>query len=356
MKAAVFHGRGDVRVEQVPEPGAVPAGWVRLRVRHAAICGSDGAEFRSGPHSIPLSAPYPANGHVGPTIIGHEFVGTVVEAGEGVDEALVGREIACGAGVWCGACRYCRVGRPNLCLEYYTLGLQAHGGLAEEVLAPARACVPLPEGLPSETAAMAQPLAVALHALSRAQADPDAAIAVLGVGGIGALAVAGARARGAGPIIAIDTDPQRLESATLLGASHVLRADDPELVARIRDAAGGDGPEVVLECSGKQPALDAAIAAAGRGGRIVAVGIHGTPPTVDLRSLTHRELELVGTVAHICETDLTEAVDLLARYAPLRDLGRRVVALDDLVAEGLRPLVDGTAGAKTIVTIGGAER
>jgi (R,R)-butanediol dehydrogenase/meso-butanediol dehydrogenase/diacetyl reductase len=356
MRAAVYHGAGDVRVEQVDDPGVAPPGWVRLRVRHAAICGSDASEFRSGPHGIPLTVPNPANGHVGPTIIGHEFVGTVVEAGDGVDPDLVGRDVATGAGVWCGDCRYCAAGRPNLCLDYYTLGIQEHGGLADEALVPARTCVVLPDGLSTETAAMAQPLAVALHALSRAHAAPGVTLAVFGAGGIGALAVAGARARGIDTVVAVDTDPQRLESARLLGASHVLRADDPDLVHRIRAATGGDGADVVLEASGKQPALDAALASAGRGGRIVAVGIHAQPPTLDLRSLTHRELELVGTVAHVCDTDMREAVDLLARHPPLRDLARRVIALEDLVADGLEPLVAGTVGAKTIVAIDGVAR
>jgi threonine dehydrogenase-like Zn-dependent dehydrogenase len=351
VKAAVFHGAGDVRIEDVPRPGPLAPDAVRLAIQHAAICGSDAAEFRAGPHAIPLTVAHPANGHVGPTTIGHEFVGTVVEVGRDVDPTLLGRRAVSGAGVWCETCRYCRRGRPNLCEQYYTLGLQADGGLAEEVVAPVRTCVPVPDGVATELAAIAQPLAVALHALSRGGPGEGATVAIFGVGGVGALAVAGACARGAANVIAVDVDPARLATATALGATHALVAADPDLVAQVRAVAGGDGPEIVLEASGRQRALDAAIAACGRGGRIVAVGVHADPPSVDLRSLTHRELELVGTVAHVCDRDLVEAMALLDGYAPLRDLARRVIELDDVVADGLEPLSAGEAGAKIIVKV-----
>jgi (R,R)-butanediol dehydrogenase/meso-butanediol dehydrogenase/diacetyl reductase len=352
MRAAVFHGRRDVRVEEVAAPELVAPDAVRLRVHRAALCGSDAAEYQSGPHAIPLSTPHPANRHVGPTIMGHEFVGTVIEVGKDLDPSLVGSRVVSGAGVWCGACRHCRGGRPNLCALYYTVGLEAHGGLAEEVVVPARTCVLVPDEVPNEAAATAQPLAVAVHALARGRVTPEDAIAVVGVGGIGALVVAAAQARGVSTLIAVDTDPGRLRSARSLGATHeFLAGDRHDLVEELRAATGGEGPDVVLETAGRQAALDVAVAACRRGGRVVAVGTHGERPAVDMRAVTYRELELLGTVAHICERDLREAVALLAAFAPLRTLARRVISIDDVVGEGLAPLAAGEAREKIVVAV-----
>jgi threonine dehydrogenase-like Zn-dependent dehydrogenase len=351
MKAAVYHGRWDVRVEEVAAPELVEPDAVRLRVHHAALCGSDAAEYQSGPHAIPLATPHPANRHVGPTILGHEFVGTVVEVGKNLEPSLVGSRMVSGAGVWCGACRHCRGGRPNLCRRYYTVGLQAHGGLAEQVVVPARTCVLVPDEVPNDAAATAQPLAVAVHALTRGRVTREDAVAVVGVGGIGALVVAAAHARGVSTLIAVDTDPGRLRSARSLGATHTFLAGDDHVVDRLRAATGGEGPDVVLETAGRQAALDLAVAACRSGGRVVAVGTHGERPTVDVRAVTYRELELLGTVAHICERDLREAVALLATCAPLRRLGRRVISIDDVVDEGLAPLAAGEAREKIVVAV-----
>ncbi len=110
-------------------------------------------------------------GTSGPTILGHEFIGTVVDAGANA-RALVGKRIACGAGVSCGQCAWCRAGRTNLCATYYTLGLSTHGGLAEFVAAPQGSCVEIPDACADLDAALAQPLAVGIHSVRRAQAGP----------------------------------------------------------------------------------------------------------------------------------------------------------------------------------------
>ena len=113
---------------------------MRLRVLRGALCGTDAGEYAYGPIMVPLTWRHPASGHEGPTIIGHEFVGAVEAVGSGVDALAVGDRVVPGAGMWCGACAWCRAGRTNLCADYYTLGLNAHGGLAEQVNVPARMC------------------------------------------------------------------------------------------------------------------------------------------------------------------------------------------------------------------------
>src|SRR4051794_31127364 len=113
MRAAVLYAPGDLRVEERPEPICGP-GTVVLAVRYNGLCGTDVTEYTKGPMLTPLRTTHPGSGHVGPTILGHEFVGEVVEAGAGAQRWL-GRRVASGAGVSCGACALCRRGRTNLC-------------------------------------------------------------------------------------------------------------------------------------------------------------------------------------------------------------------------------------------------
>src|SRR4051812_39099338 len=206
MRAAVYHGPGDVRIESVPEPGPPAPGELVVEVLRGAICGTDSSEYEHGPHLIPLHDRHPNSGHVGPLILGHEFVGRVTQLGEGVTRFQVGDRVVTGAGASCGECEWCRAGRTNLCSVYYTLGLHAHGGLAAAATTPADICVAVPDGCSDDAAAMAQPLAVALHALARGRPEPTDRVVIIGAGGIGALMIGGAAGRGFEHVIAVDID------------------------------------------------------------------------------------------------------------------------------------------------------
>ena len=129
MRAAVYHGRGDVRVQDVPVP-AISEDEILLEVTAVGICGTDAHEYAHGPTMFPIDAPHPVTGHSGPMIPGHEFAGRVAALGAGVDGLGVGDRVATGAGISCGECFPCRRGRSNLCRRYATLGLQRNGGLA----------------------------------------------------------------------------------------------------------------------------------------------------------------------------------------------------------------------------------
>ncbi|HZL54747.1 MAG TPA: alcohol dehydrogenase catalytic domain-containing protein, partial [Solirubrobacteraceae bacterium] len=210
MRAAVYRGPGDLRIESVADPGPPAASEVLIGVSRAAICGTDSSEWEHGPV---LARP--------PVILGHEFTGTVVAAGAEVSGFEVGDRVVSGAGVSCGTCAWCLAGRTNLCAAYETIGFHRDGGLAEYVLSPAAICRPVPAGLSDEAAATAQPCAVALHAVSRSGLQRGQSCAVIGIGGIGAFIVAAAAAAGAAPLIALDIDEERLATASALGA-HVV--------------------------------------------------------------------------------------------------------------------------------------
>jgi threonine dehydrogenase-like Zn-dependent dehydrogenase len=352
MRAAVYHGAGDVRVESVAAPGDPGPGELLLAPRMGAICGTDASEFAHGPHMIPLHQRHPGSGCVGPLVIGHEFVGRVEAVGEGVEGVAVGDRVVSGAGVSCGECAWCLAGRTNLCASYYTLGLSAPGGLAELVRSPASICHRVPAAVADEAAAMAQPLAVAIHALDRGGVGAGQTLAVLGIGGIGAFIVGAAATRGLERLIAIDVDPAKLALAGALGADDVVDARSEDVAAAIRAiSAAGDGADVVMEATGVPASPSIAIHAAKRGGRVVIVGLQAEPPPVDVFDAALREVDLTTTVAHICDTNLPESLGVLAETEVAGQVLDRVISLERIVEDGLAPLAEGRAGGKIVVEV-----
>lgn len=347
MRAAVYHGARDVRIEQRPVPAAGP-GEVLLRVTRSGICGTDATEYRDGPGLFPLRRRHPVSGHQGPMVMGHEFIGEAVSAGPGAEE-LAGRRLASGAGVSCGTCAWCRAGRTNLCAAYVTLGLNADGGLAEYVAVPASTCVPIPDGCSDDSAGLAQPLAVGLHAAGRSAAGPGDTVVLIGAGAIGSFILCGLAAREVDRIIALDVDDTRLATATALGASEVANVADGDPARAVAELTGGIGAQVVIEASGVSGAARRAMRMAARGGRVLQVGLPHEPQALDLAEATLREVDLVSTVAHICGTDIPGALRLLTdgRIAGL--LLEKVIGLDALVDDGLEALAGGTATGKILV-------
>ena len=339
MKAAVFHGPHDVRIEDVADPGAPRAGEVLLKVARAAICGTDAAEWDHGPV---LCRPG--------VVLGHEFVGRVVDLGSDVTGLRVGDRVVSGAGISCGRCHWCLRSRTNLCAEYRTLGLQVDGGLAEYVTSPAAICHAVPTGCDDDAAVMTQPLAVALHALSRVAQAPEESVAVIGVGGIGSFIVAGAARRAVeGRLVALDIDAERLSTASALGAHEVVDATGHDLAELLLELTDGVGFDVVIEASGAPHAPAAATVGVRRGGRVLLVGLHAAPRELDLTRMIVREVDIVTSVAHICDSDLPAALELLEESNIAAVAAGPRIALDVLVDEGLRPLTEGRAVGKIVV-------
>lgn len=351
MRAAVYHGPGDVRVESVASPPAPEFGAVRLEVLRGAICGSDSTEFAHGPKMISLDRPHPGSGHQGPVVLGHEFVGRVVELGEGAAGLSIGDRVVSGAGVSCGECRWCHEGRTNLCRSYYTLGFHRDGGLAEQVITPAGICVPVPDACDDDAAAMAQPLGVALHGLNRAGVERADWLMVIGVGGIGAFVVAAAAARGNQRVIAVDVDRSRLDTASVLGAAELVDASAGEVTETVREITGGDGADIAIDAAGAPGTLAQALQATRRGGRVLMLGMPAVPPEVNVFDAILREIDLVATVAHVCGTDLPEALALLSGSGIAERVVERVIGLERLVPEGLVPLAEGSARGKILVDV-----
>jgi len=336
MRAAVFHRAGDVRIEtrSVPRPGP---GEVLLQVDSVGICGSDAHEFASGPHSLPRRS----DGSTVPTILGHEFTGTVVASGIGATTLPIGARVVSGAGVSCGQCRSCRRGRTNLCIAYYTLGLQKDGGLAQYVVAPESILHDVSEsGLASDTLAMAQPMAIAVHAVRRSRLKSGDDAVVIGVGGIGAFLCFAAAQVGA-RVLAIDMSLDRLKLAEQLGAV-ATQATTEKSIDKLPDGAGFD-PDVVFEASGSAAGMRTAIEVMRAGAVLVPVGIQPEPISIDIGKWSLTEVSMVGTLAHVFALDIPDAVALLARRESWADIARVVLPLDTAVDGGLRPLAAGAS-------------
>lgn len=351
MNAAVYHGRRDIRFERVPVP--VPGrGELLLEVGTVGVCGSDVGEWAHGPHQHPVGSAHPATGHLGPVIPGHEFSGTVVAVGGGVDPAWTGARVASCGSIACGSCDACRRGQSNQCRLYAGVGLHRDGALAEYVVAPVASCLPVDDlGLTLDEAALVQPMSIAVHNVARA-GDVDGQTVVLqGAGGIGAFLVCALVEAGA-RVVATDRDAERLETAALLGAHRtvLITGDTRADRAAIDAAVGEDELRVVFEVSGSRPGVLAALDLAPRGCRIVLVGIQNAPVEVDLARLTLEEKTLIGTNALVRETDFPRALEIIGRRRLWEVIAPRVIRLSDLVDEALAPMSDGRPKAiKTLI-------
>src|SRR5437867_5773882 len=215
MRAAFCRGVGNLVLEEVDRPVPGPEEVV-VRVRNCGICGSD-LHWYHDQMMIP---------HVCP---GHEIAGEVAEVGAGVAVLKAGDAVAIEGIASCGTCRYCIAGDYQRCLAIGVVGMTIPGGFAEYIKMPARHCFRVPEGVDFPTAALSEPLGVAVHGVRLAGLQIGQRVAVLGAGTIGLMAVVAARAGGAGEFVVVAGRPQQTAAAPALGAARVV--DD-------RDARG----------------------------------------------------------------------------------------------------------------------
>ncbi len=349
MKALVLHEARDARIEERPEPPAPGSGDVTLRVVRAGLCGTDATEYIAGPVMTPLKSRHPASGVQGPIVLGHEFIGVVEEVGSAVDRFTAGDRVAAGAGVWCGQCDWCRRGQTNLCASYWTFGLSADGGLTERVTVPAAMLHPIAPEVSDDNAALAQPLAVGMHAVDRSRITAGDVVVVHGAGAIGSFIVAGAAAAGAGAVVAIDVDPGRLDVATRLGATHTVDARENDPLEAVRELTGSSLADVTVEASGLPDGMSRVQRLTRRGGTVLLVGLPKKEVSFNAVDLILREIDVMTTVAHVCDRNLPAALALLADRDLATMLVEKVVPLERAVEDALVPMAQGAARGKMLV-------
>jgi L-iditol 2-dehydrogenase len=258
MRACVLHAIGDLRHEEVANPRP-RVGEVLLRVGACGVCGSDIPRvFTKGTYSFP-------------TIPGHELAGIVTEAGARVDPSLVGKAAAVFPLIPCRKCPMCEIGEYAQCADYDYLGSRCNGGFAEYVRVPVWNLLFLPDGVSVEEAAMTEPAAVALHALRQAGIDIGDRVLILGAGSIGLMVGMWAQAWGAGKVMLVDIDPQKIEFARSLGFADVCNSAEDDLAAWVKDLTD-EGADLVVEASGSTVALEQCMLTAKVFGNVVLMG------------------------------------------------------------------------------------
>lgn len=280
MKAVLFDGVGmplKVGERPVPEPASDE---VMLRIAACGICGSD-LHMTEDPKTFGL------NRH---DVLGHEFAGEVVRCGTAVSELKPGDRVAVAPMRGCGTCDNCKKGEPAWCAEMRLIG----GGYAEYTTVTARQCRILPDDLPFEEGALAEPVAVALHCVMRSGLKPGDRVLILGAGPIGLLVAFWARRQGARDVIVADINRHQEERATSVGATDFAMSGSG-LAQEFRAKTGG-APDIVFECVGKRGLIDFACKLVRTHGTVVGVGLCVGGDDWDPFAALSKEIQLIFAV------------------------------------------------------------
>ena len=339
MRAVRWHGRDDVRVEEAPDAPDPGSGEVRIAVEWTGICGTDREEWRAGPLFIPVGAPHPLTRRQAPLTLGHEVAGRVADPGPGVTGLRAGDLVALDANLSCGTCWWCTRHQLTLCPMYAAIGLHADGGLAEAVTVPASMCLPVAESVGADSAALAEPLSVAVRGFRRGRLMLGESVAIFGGGMIGLAALAVARAGGASWVAVVDPLDGRRALAATLGADAALDPTEPTFADELRGLTDGRGPDVTMEAAGTPRAAVAAIESVRRGGRAIMIGLSAEPTPVDLFAVAAGEREIIGSLSHIWDEDFAAAVRLLERgVLRAADVVAARIPLEDTVTIGFESI------------------
>jgi (R,R)-butanediol dehydrogenase / meso-butanediol dehydrogenase / diacetyl reductase len=333
-----WHGRGDVRLDDIdplPPPGP---GEVQVQVRCCGICATDVEEFRNGPIFIPTE-PHPLTGRMAPITLGHEVCGIVRDVGPGVDAPQPGQRVALDTVISCGGCYWCLRHQLNRCERMATLGLSYDGGLAECCNVPAPATTVLPDGVSDAAGAMMEILAVGVRALRRGRLQLGDRVCVVGGGATGLMAGQAARASGAAEVGLVELAPERREIASEVGLDWT-EVSSPD----------GLDADLVLECSGNPEAIADAVRACRPGGRVVLVGLYGAAVGFDFLSLVEHEREVIGSLSHVYDEDFPAALALLGGGQVWAEpLVSHRVPLRRALEDGLLPLASDPSGRLKIL-------
>lgn len=337
MKAALWYGKNDVRVEEIEEPQVVKNS-VKIKVKWCGICGSDLHEYLGGPIFIPVGQPHPLSGNVAPVVLGHEFSGEVVEVGEGVSKLKPGDRVAVEPIVACGKCPACREGKYNLCSSLGFHGLcGSGGGFAEYTVFPAEFVHKIPDSMSYEQAALIEPMAVALHSIRIADFKTGDTALVLGSGPIGLATIECLKAAGASLVVVLQRKSVRQEYAKRAGADVVLDPNEVDVAAEVKKLTDGVGVDTAFETTGAEVGVNIGLDSIKFEGTLVITSIWERPMTFNPNVLVFQEKKIVGTLAYRHEFPATIAQISDGRIKAQGYVTKKIL-LDDIVKEGFGTL------------------
>ncbi|UNZ16260.1 zinc-dependent alcohol dehydrogenase family protein [Streptomyces sp. 891-h] len=292
MRAAVIAEPGKVELAVVEDPAPGPREVV-IQVAATGLCGTD-LHILRGRHAPRL-----------PLVPGHEFAGQVVAVGTAVTEVAVGARVAADPNLYCSECRYCRLGRNNLCERYAAIGVTHPGAAAEFVAAPVANCVTLPDGVRTEDAALIEPLSCAVRGYDVLRTRLASHVLVYGAGTMGLMMLRLAQATGAARVDVIDVNAERLAAAVQLGCSSAALSagelDPPPY-----------GWDLVIDATGNAQAIQDALGRVGKGGTYLQFGVadHTTRATIEPYRIYNQEITITGSMAVLHSFE--RAADLFA--------------------------------------------
>lgn len=347
MKAALWYGPKDIRVEEVNEPQIQP-GMVKIRVEWCGICGSDLHEYVAGPIFIPKDQPHPLTGEKAPIIMGHEFAGEVIEIGEGVKTIQVGDRVTVEPILNCGKCFACRSGHYNVCEFIGFHGLAGGGGGFSEVTMVKEHMVhKIPDEMTYEQGALVEPTAVALQAVRQSQVRTGDQCAVFGTGPIGLSIIQCLKAAGATKIIAVELSEERQKKAKQLGATHIINPLKENTVERIRELTQ-NGADVCFEVAGVEQTLTSAMESIRIGGQVLIVSIWEKKASIIPNNLVLKDSSMKGTLAY---RNIFPAVIQLITEGKIvaQDMITKKISLQDIKEKGFEELVKDKSQVKILV-------
>lgn len=253
------------------------------------ICGTDVHIYEGGKGASEVNPP---------VVLGHEYAGIVEAVGDAVTEVCVGDHVAIDPNLYCGRCRPCRMGKKQNCQNLQALGVNLDGGMAEYSVCPDTHCFKLNPDVSWDHAAMAEPLACALHGMDRADIRPGENVLVIGGGTIGLLMVQLAKLRGASVVCLSEPVAARREIGLAVGADFAFDPMEETLSSQFTRATGLDGADVVVECVGKPAAAEQAISLAGPAGTVLLFSVPPVDATavLPLFPVFQKELTILGSM------------------------------------------------------------
>jgi (R,R)-butanediol dehydrogenase/meso-butanediol dehydrogenase/diacetyl reductase len=343
MKAVRFHGAKDIRVEDVAEPsGDLAHDDVLIAPIVTGICGTDLHEYIAGPIVTPQE-PHIFTGATNPQILGHEFSAKVLAVGSGVSHVEAGDRISVQPLLSPRNDYYGKRGLFHLSPSMGCVGLSwAWGGMAEKAVIKDYNAQPVPDNLSDEQAAMIEPAAVALYGVDRGGVTAGSTVLVSGAGPIGALTVLAAHAAGAATIIVSEPNPNRRRIIKDIAPyAHVIDPRSSDLAAIVADLTEeGVGVDVALECVGMEASLNACVHAVRRQGKVVQVGLHMKPASIDAMLWALKDISVEATWCYPTQIWPRIARMIAAGTFPVEKVITARIAAEDVVAKGFEALLD----------------
>lgn len=339
MKAAVFYGKNDLRVEEraIPE---IKADEVLVRVHACGICGTD-AHIFCGDEG---AAPTPPN-----TVLGHEFAGEAVKVGEAVENIKAGDKVCVDPNKLCGKCEFCRKGIGHFCTDMIGIGTTVDGGFSEYCAVPASQVYKVSDTLSYESAAMSEPVSCCLHGIELCDIKCGDTVAVIGCGMIGLLMLQLARISGAGTVIAIEPIAEKRDRAKALGADVLIDPVKEDVKAALAEK-NIEQIDTVIECVGKTDTIEQAIDIAGKYSTVMMFGLTAPAAEITVKpfEIFKKEITLrssfinpytFSAAVKLIESGKIDVSSMVYKTEPLKEL-------PNILADGKR-----RAAGKYIITL-----